>query len=87
MVTLQNKSARDGRGRFVYLYFQCIEFDRAKWQISLKRFLSQFQIETAPPSHPHDDQRLLVLDQKSQGGKRTDRHQLVLRETFGHERQ
>jgi hypothetical protein len=33
------------------LYFQCSEFDGAKWQVSAEVFLSQFQIETGPPRH------------------------------------
>jgi hypothetical protein len=42
-----NRNAREwSRALRLSLYFQYSELDGAKWQISLKKFLSQFQIET-----------------------------------------
>lgn len=37
------------RGRFLYLYFQCIEIGTVKWHIPRRMFLSLFQIETCSP--------------------------------------
>jgi hypothetical protein len=43
----QNRNARDDRGRFLYLYFQCIEIGRAKWHISEECFCRGFKLKPA----------------------------------------
>jgi hypothetical protein len=35
------------RGRFLYLYFQCIEVDRVKWHISEECFCRGFKLKPA----------------------------------------
>jgi hypothetical protein len=40
-----NENARDGRGRFLYLYFQSSEVGRVKWHISEECFCRGFKLK------------------------------------------